>query len=56
MKKLIKQQIIKERPYKKNEAIEFWRRQRLQIKASRNSNSGSDGGEAVYFKSQEFDL
>lgn len=54
MKKLIKQQVLKERPYKKNEAIDFWRRQRLQIKASRNSNPGSD--EPHYFKSQEFDL
>jgi len=33
IKKIIKQKILNENPYKKNQAIDFWRRQRIQFKA-----------------------
>jgi len=49
----IKEQIIKSKPYKKNEAIEFWRRQRLQFKSPRKS---VNDGNPEHLRSAEYDL
>lgn len=38
LRKMIKQSVISEKPYKKNEALEFWRRQRLQFITSPSRN------------------